>query len=1096
MFSVLALATSLAIATAAPLAAYDLRTEYVRDPIVIDVADPRFYWRLATTAGDRAVYQSAYRVIVNRSLDSTTVWDSGVISSQSSSHVVYSGAPLASDTQYQWAVTYWDNNNNQSPWSQTAYFATGLLTQAEWTVSDWIGCPQTLNYNQIRSEFTLPAGVTVKQARVYITGLGYYKLRVNGQPAFSWNGDSVLDPAWSNYPLRVFYNAYDITNQLVPGQSNAFAIWMGNGWPNTDPIGYNGTTKVSAYATPEGRIAAMERNKNIHMDFNTPELQWSRTNAVRKIRAQIFVHLSDGENLVWTSNAASFEGGEGYGEEATTWMCGTGSLLDDSVYDGCVWDQGKYTTGWDMPNYNAANWVQAVLASDPGGQYGVPTTLTAQAYQSVQVIKELKPRSVTQPRPGMFVFDTEQNLSGFIRLTLPAPVPAGLNITIKHGEVLNHPPYAPVDGTVYYDNLRTAKQTDIYITAGSVDQDEVFEPVFTYHGFRFVEITGLYFTPTIDSISVLHVRSAVDFAGSVSFAASANVMNQLQRALSWGQASQLMSVPSDCPQRDERKGWMGDSGLTLDEATYNFDMAAFYTFWATSIRDSQLNTIDTHPAGSVADTNPRTFGNYPSDPSWGTVFPGVIYTMWKVYGDVRLATNFYPALVSYLDFMATAANSSTIGSLYEYYGDWCPPPAVQGGGQGPKPPKSFAAAHSYIVDVGRAVEIATALGNSVDAAKYAALQTALLAGFNAAFFNPTTNVYGNANGDGRQTAHSIGVYIGAARAANAEAAVVQNLVDDIVNTHNNHWSVGIIGMKYMHKVLTAFGFGNTAIDTVIVRNYPGFSYWFNEGPEQMTTLSELPDGDSEGPSMNSRNHIMFGGIGAWLYSDVIGITQEPTSTNYDHVRIHPRISGHPELPYASGTHATYHGTVEVSWQNQTGSAVCAADVGENQDAVLTCPGGSVVSAITFASFGTPTGTCGNFSLSTCNAANTTSIVSSLCLGKNTCTISGGDNLFGDPCYDTVKHLDIQVSCSIKAVFTLATTIPPNSVATILVPYTVGLGTSTIGLFDSVTGTSQPIYNNGVYVPGVNGITSAALNVNLNAVEVHAGSGSYLFTLTQ
>ena len=291
---------------------------------------------------------------------------------------------------------------------------------------------------------------------------------------------------------------------------------------------------------------------------------------LRQVRVQIRVRTSDGKVATWASTAGGFErvGAPLRGVAAGEWMCGAGALQYDNVYNGCTWDQSKATIGWDLPSYNYSSgaWTAAVLMADPGGAH--PTTMTPQSFPAVSAQAEIVPISISSPAPGVFIFDLGQNIAGFVRLTLPAPVPAGLVIKIRHAELLMHPPYGDRDGSIYVGNLRSALATDVYTTGGVSEGAEVFEPVFTYHGFRFVELTGLPFTPTLDTITGVFIRTGVQMAGNVvSPSLTAAPLNQLQHAIQWGIGNNLMSVVSDCPQRDERKGASAIVATHLPRAT-------------------------------------------------------------------------------------------------------------------------------------------------------------------------------------------------------------------------------------------------------------------------------------------------------------------------------------------------------------------------------------------------------------------------------------------------------------------------------------------------------------------------------------------------
>jgi hypothetical protein len=353
--------------------------------------------------------------------------------------------------------------------------------------------------------------------------------------------------------MTSLYNAYDITQSLVPSGPNAIAIMLGNGWPDIGPVpGNNSYAAAGEQPTPAELVAARLAGPRPHEKIT------DNNGELRQTRVQVRVRTSDGKTTTWASTAAGFRRARGAGEAALgDWMCGAGALQYDNVYNGCTWDQTKATLGWDLPGYSYATgaWVPAVLKADPGGAH--PTAMTPQAFPAVTVQAEIKPISVSSPAPGVYVLDFGQNFAGFVRLTLPAPVPAGLAIKLRHAELLMHPPYGPKDGNIYVGNLRSALATDLYTTGGVTEGFEVWEPVFTYHGFRFVEVTGLPFTPTIDMITGVHIRTGVQMAGNVvSPSLTAAPLNQLQHAIQWGLANNFMSVISDCPQRDERKGWM------------------------------------------------------------------------------------------------------------------------------------------------------------------------------------------------------------------------------------------------------------------------------------------------------------------------------------------------------------------------------------------------------------------------------------------------------------------------------------------------------------------------------------------------------------
>ena len=393
-------------------------TEYLGadEAILINSAAPRFSWLVSSA--DRAVDQASYRIAVTQeTAPSAQVWDSGTVASGVTTHVAYAGSPLADDTVYSWTVTWTDSNGNSAPASAPARFGTGIA-QAAWAPSAWVGCPIGPSMHQLRAEFDLglAAGVTITQARAYISAVGYYDLRVNGNWAAQWPSmpRPRLDPGWTTYEMTALYNAYDITSQLVASGPNAIAITLGNGWPDIGPVPGNNSYAAEPLSSAELVAARLAGPRPFaKLTDNNGEL--------RQARVQVRVRSSDGKVTTWASTAGGFrrEGGRGEAARAAAlgdWMCGAGALQYDNVYNGCTWDQTKATIGWDMPNYSYATggWVAAVLRADPGGAH--PTAMVPQAFPAVTVQAEIKPISVSSPAPGVYVLDFGQNLSVHTRV--------------------------------------------------------------------------------------------------------------------------------------------------------------------------------------------------------------------------------------------------------------------------------------------------------------------------------------------------------------------------------------------------------------------------------------------------------------------------------------------------------------------------------------------------------------------------------------------------------------------------------------------------------------------------------------------------------
>ena len=410
-----------------PSAPTGLRCEYLSSPTGIDVQKPRFSWVLHHTA--RAQTQTAYQVLVagraeELDRDSGDVWDSGKVASSDSIQVAYAGKPLESGKTYYWKVRYWDTAGTASPYSAPAQFEMGLLSREEWR-GRWV------EGDMLRKEITLDGKIV--RARAYVTALGYYELRINGEKV----GRNVLDPAWTTYPKRVLYTTYDVTRRMRSGK-NAFGVMLGGGW----------ATLGERFFDPE-----------VGPYYKAPALL-----------LQINIELEGGKTVSVASDG--------------TWKASKGPIVSDSVYDGEVYDARREMPGWDQPEFDDSRWSAAETVE---GSHGV---LSAQMMPPIRVVDSIVPVSLSNPKPGVYVFDMGQNMSGWVQLR--AEGPAGTQVTMRFAELV-HP-----DGMIDRETIGAAKSRDVYSLMGK--GRETYEPHFTYHGFRYVEVTGYPGVPSLDSL--------------------------------------------------------------------------------------------------------------------------------------------------------------------------------------------------------------------------------------------------------------------------------------------------------------------------------------------------------------------------------------------------------------------------------------------------------------------------------------------------------------------------------------------------------------------------------------------------------------------
>ncbi|HEV2247748.1 MAG TPA: alpha-L-rhamnosidase C-terminal domain-containing protein, partial [Terriglobia bacterium] len=403
------------------------------------------------------------------------------------------------------------------------------------------------------------------------------------------------------------------------------------------------------------------------------------------------------------------------------------------------------------------------------------------------------------------------------------------------------------------------------------------------------------------------VNSAVATTGS--FVASKQVLNEIQHLIHWGQLSNLYSIPTDCDQRNERQGWMGDAQVTAEEAMMNFDMAAFYTNFVRDIRDAQM------PDGEIPDTVPHKYGRYPADPAWGTAYPLLCWYMWQQYGDKRILEENYDGLKKYVEFLRTRAKDNVL--RYSYYGDWV---SIK-----PTPGALVSDAYFYY-DTRILSDIAKVLGKTGDTDAYAALAGQIKDAFNKAFFNAETGEYAN----GTQTAQTLPLFLDLVP-EKERGGVMGKLYNNIVYENNTHVTTGFIGVKYLLPVLTRDGHSDLAYELATQTTYPSWGYMISEGA---TTLWELWQ-SKIGPSMNSHDHIMMGSLGAWFYRALGGINLGLDGEGYRHIVVEPNMV--EDLDWTSASIETPRGEVSCSWKKKAGSVSMDVVIAANSDAIIVVP---------------------------------------------------------------------------------------------------------------------------------------------------------------
>jgi alpha-L-rhamnosidase len=570
-----------------------------------------------------------------------------------------------------------------------------------------------------------------------------------------------------------------------------------------------------------------------------------------------------------------------------SWSVAPSPVYADDIYDGEAFDARLDPKGWDSPGYKDSGWAAVAISSQP------MTTLVPEAKEAIQPIQDLPAVSIHEVTPGVFIFDFGQNLTGWCRLKVRGP--AGTKVVLRHGEVLNP------DGTLYTANLRSAKATDSYTLRG--DGEEVWEPRFTYHGFRYAEVTGLPGRPSTDTLTARMICSNSPQTGC--FECSNQVVNDFQHAILWGQRGNMWAVPTDCPQRDERLGWTGDAQMFANTSCWNLDMNRFYTKWLRDIRDSQGDD------GAVRDVNPG--GGGPAAPAWGDACIIVPYQTFRHYGDLRILQENWDCMTRWVDYMT----SHLTDGLYERdgYGDWI---AVVG-----SPKKPISAAY-YYYDCVLLSKMAKALGKTADADKYAQMAAKTRDLFNARYLDPATNKYPG----GTQTSYALPLFFGLVP-EDRQAAVAANLAQDILK-RGLHLSTGFLGTGYLNPVLSSNGYHALAWELAKQTTYPSWGYMVKQGA---TTVWELWNSDKAGPGMNSRNHFCLGAVGEWYYESLAGIG--PEQPGFQTLHIAPQPVG--DLTWVKASLDCPYGTVVSNWKLEGGDLLLDITIPANTSALVIVP---------------------------------------------------------------------------------------------------------------------------------------------------------------
>ena len=892
-------------------------------------AEPRFSWQYESEESN--VVQTEYRIIVASSEENARkgigdLWDSKTVASNRMLYIPYEGKKLKSRDCCWWklytTVTYSQNNKstnkqfNQSTIhleSDIQYFEISLLSRDDWH-AHWIGCDfeddkldghTAIAARYLRKEFTLKENIS--KARLYISGLGVYRAYINREEVAP---DELLKPTLSDYTRRIYFNAYDVTNMLDTGDNVVRVILEAGRFTtvrhDTNYLEWCGIKHVAHYGLPQLLLQLEVTYQDGTTDTIVSGEGWRITNRGPIRKSNEF----DGETYDSRYDLGSWEYPDYYDTKSND--------FDDEVFGGrfdfgCYMDPDYHYTNWQPavvdydrqnmyrediynPRHRVAREYPVVTGSPLPADYQRPdpmSLLTPQPNPNIKVQEYIKPVAVFK-KGDKWIFDMGQNMVGYI-LIEPCAIQMGDTITIRYAETLNP------DRTLYIDNLRGAEATDRFVVGDEKHAYCIgYLPKFTYHGFRYVEITGLRTKPKLEDYLGFVLYDEMPMTGS--FECSNEIMNAVYRNATWGIRGNYRSMPTDCPQRDERMGWTGDRTTGNYGESYIFNNHRLYAKWLQDFEDCQFEN------GSLSDVVPAYWRNYTDNMTWPGAFITVADMLYTRFGDIQPIQQHYDAMKLWMLHMKKYYLKDGI-LIRDTYGDWCVPPEspelIHTKDTNRMTWPAMLSTPFYCHLCGKMVRFAELLGLKEDADYYRNEIFTTTEAFNAKYLNRETGRYSNNS----VTANILPLWFGMVP-KELEKKVFANIIDKTEREFGGHVSTGVVGIQQLMRTLTEQGRGDLALKLAREDTYPSWGYMYRNGA---TTIWELWNGNTGDPAMNSGNHVMLlGDLILWEYEYLGGIRAiEP---GYSRIELKPYpIEG---LDYVKCSYNSVSGRIVSNWRRR------------------------------------------------------------------------------------------------------------------------------------------------------------------------------------
>lgn len=776
--------------------------EMLTNPMGIDAIKPRFAWQIV--ANERNVMQTAYQILVASTPEKLTanegdLWDSGKVNNEESIYVPYNGIALKSRMRAFWKVKTW-TTVGESAWSANNTFTMGLLYYKDWP-KGWIGFDRAFPWDNVKTDSRLSARYYRKEFQS-VKEVKYATASIIGLGLYELFingkkvGNDVMAPTPTDYTKNVKYNTYDVTAYIRNGK-NAVGAILGN-----------------------GRFFAMRQHEKPYK---------IKTFGYPKMLMNIHIVYTDGS----TANVDTDDTWKGTAD---------GPIRANNEYDGEEYDATKEFSGWNAVGFDDGKWLKAEFVQEPTG------VIEAQMNENIKVMNILNPISIKKISGGRYILDMGQNMVGWLQLKVKGQ--KGQVIKLRFAESLQP------NGELFTANLRNAKCTDIYKLKGL--NQETWEPTFVYRGFRYVELIGYTYPPSVNDFTGKMIYDNIRTVGT--FETSDQLTNQIFKNAWWGIAGNYKGIPLDCPQRNERQPWLGDRGAVTVGESFVFDNGRFYTKWLQDIRNAQKED------GAIPDVAPAFWRYYSDNMSWPGTLLLVSEMVYNQTGDLSAIRDNYPAMKKWLTYMQDRYMINYILTK-DSYGDWCMPPITIEAGRGKSADKKYPSAlistAYYYHFTQLMIQFSKLIDEKEDTKAYALLGDHIKEAFNKNFYNDKGYYGTNA-----LTENIIPLYFGMVQ-ANQVDKVVKNITYTVEVTNKGHLSNGLVGIQWLMRCLNDYGRPDLAFAIATKKTYPSWGYMIDNGA---TTIWELWNGDTSDPKMNSQNHVMMlGDLLIWYYENLAGI---------------------------------------------------------------------------------------------------------------------------------------------------------------------------------------------------------------------------------